>query len=68
MARYAEYSDIQLEIDERLLSRLTDDKDTGSSDQDIVERYLDKASDMIDGKVGMRYSLPVATPPPIFKT
>lgn len=68
MARYAEYSDVQLEIDERLLIRLTDDEGIGAPDQVTVERYLDKASDMINGKVGMRYSLPVATPPPIFKT
>lgn len=66
--RYAEYDDVKLAMDDNTLVRLTDDNGFGEADQDVVEQYLDTASDQINGKIGMRVSLPLSVPyPPILK-
>lgn len=67
MTRYAEYSDVVDKLDDRLLIRLTDDQGTGSPDQSVIETYLDDAASRIDAKIGMRYQLPISTPPTALK-
>lgn len=64
MARYAEYADIEISMDRNTLVRLTDDNGTGEPSQEVVEQFLDVASDQINGKIGMKVSLPLALPYP----
>lgn len=64
---YATFSDIALEMDNAQLIRLTDDQGAGEADQDVVQSFLDSASEIIDGKIGMRYSLPIDPVPTIFR-
>jgi len=62
---YATVTDLRQWIDEDILIQLTDDANTGSTDTDVVDTILAAASLQIDGYLGGRYSLPLATVPPI---
>jgi len=68
MARYAEYEDIELAVDEDTLTRLTDNQGVGEPDQTVVEQFLDAAADQINGKVGMKYTLPLDEVPSVLKS
>lgn len=61
---YATYAELIAEVDSMILVMLTDDQNLGEVDQDICELMLEKASSVIDSKIGMRYQLPLATPLP----
>jgi len=65
---YASTADVIAELDDRLLIRLTDDAGSGTVDSAVIQIFLDKATDLINGKVGMRYPLPFTTPPQICKS
>jgi len=62
---YATITDLRQWIDEDILVQLTDDANTGSVDTDVVDTILEAASLQIDGYLGGRYSLPLATVPGI---
>lgn len=68
MSSYATAADVILELDDRLLIRLTDDVGAGAVDSSIIQVFLDKATDVINGKIGMKYSLPFFLPPVICKS
>jgi len=62
---YATIADLRQWIDEATLVQLTDDDDTGLVNEDVVATVLESASIEIDGYLGGRYPLPLATPPAI---
>ena len=62
---YATITDLRQWIDEAALVQLTDDADTGVTNEAIVAAVLDSASAEIDGYLGGRYTLPFASPPAI---
>jgi len=60
---YATLSDLENWIDEDELVQLTDDDDSGTVDTDKVDTVLEAASMEIDGYLGERYDLPLASVP-----
>ncbi|RJX20295.1 MAG: DUF1320 domain-containing protein [Desulfobulbus sp.] len=62
---YATITDIRQWIDEDVLIQLTDDADAGTTDADVVATALAAASVEIDGYLGGRYALPLASPPAV---
>lgn len=64
---YATIADIRKWLDEDILVQLTDDADTGSTDTDVVAAALADANAVVDGYLGARHALPLASPPAIVK-
>ena len=64
---YAALDDVRKQIRESELIGLTDEDDTGSVDTTVVDDAIDTASVEIDGYLGGRYTLPLATVSPIIK-
>ena len=64
---YAAKADLLQSIDEAVLIQLTDDIDAGVVDDAVVEAALVEASALVDGYVGSRYALPLATTPDILR-
>lgn len=64
---YATRDDLLRCIDESVLTQLTDDRDAGVVDEDLVEAALVEASALVDGYVGSRYGLPLASAPQILR-
>ena len=62
---YATMADIEKWLDADELIQLTDDGDLGVVDTAVVDTALEYASAVIDGYVGTRYTLPLATVPAI---
>lgn len=62
---YATQDDLVKQIPEDDLIMLTDDGDAGAVDPVKVDDALTDASSEIDGYVGSRHALPLATVPPI---
>ncbi|MHB1350113.1 MAG: gp436 family protein [Desulfobulbaceae bacterium] len=65
MASYAVLADVQDMVDSDELVRLTDDAGSGVADEALITSQLAKASAEMDGYLGARYALPLATPPAI---
>lgn len=65
MATYALLADVQDMVDDTELVQLTDDTGAGTVDTDLVTSQLARASNIIDGYLGARYALPLASPPAI---
>jgi len=66
---YASQSDLVERFGERMLVDLTDraDQPAGVIDAAVVARALDDADAMINGYLAARYSLPLATTPPLVR-
>jgi len=62
---YATIDDIRQWLDDDELIQLTDDNDTGAIDTGIVANAIAYADSVIDGYIGTRYKLPLATVPRI---
>lgn len=65
MSSYAALADVQKMVDDVELVQLTDDTGAGTVDATLVADQLTLASAEIDGYLGARYDLPLATPPTI---
>lgn len=67
MSNYATLDDIRKQIRETELIGLTDENDLGSVDTTKVDNALEASTAEIDGYLGGRHDLPLATVPPILK-
>lgn len=62
---YSTQSDILNQMDEVILIQLTDDSDSGSVDPGVVNRAITDADEEISSALAVKYSLPLATTPPL---
>jgi phage gp36-like protein len=62
---YATLEDLTRQIPEDLLIQLTDDVGSGVIDTAVTDTALETADVEIDGYLGARYPLPLATVPPV---
>ncbi len=62
---YATLSDVQIFISDQDLIQLTDDENTGSMITSTIDKMLEAATVEIDGYIGSKYPLPLATVPTI---
>lgn len=62
---YATIADIRKWLDEDVLIQLTDDADTGATNTEVVAAALADANAVVDGYLGARHTLPLASPPAI---
>ena len=62
---YASLDDLTKQVSEDLLIQLTDDNGIGSINTDVTDMALEAADVEIDGYLGGRYALPLATVPGI---
>ncbi len=64
---YCTKADILEQLDEDILVQLTDDNDTGSADDAVIQRAIDDAAAEIDAYCGMRYPVPFDPVPAIIR-
>ena len=62
---YATHSDIEARLDPKHLAELADDNGDGLADASILEAAIADADALIDAHLESRYSLPLATVPPL---
>lgn len=62
---YATLTDIRKWLDEDVLIQLTDDGDAGVMDTEVIAAALADANAVVDGYLGARHALPLASPPAI---
>lgn len=67
MSAYCTQSDLVARFGEAEMIGLTDRTNAGTIDAAIVAGAIGKASDLIDGYIGGRYALPLASTPPLLK-
>ncbi len=65
---YATPDDLERDIGADALTALSDRTGSGARDEAVIARALDDASAVIDGYLGGRYALPLATPPALLNT
>ena len=65
---YSTEADILLQIDKETLINLTDDADSGSINDDVVNQAISDADALIDSYIGSNYTVPLTTVPQIIKT
>ena len=64
---YSTKDDILLQIDEETLINLTDDDDSGTIDDNVVNRAIADADALIDSYLSSRYAIPLLSAPAIIK-
>lgn len=64
---YITIADLRSHVPERDLRQLTDDEQMGSVNQDRVDEAIGYASELIDGYLRGRYTLPLSTVPELVK-
>ena len=64
---YSTIDDIKNQLDEVRLIQLTDDENTGAVVEERVTRAIADADEEIDGYVGARHAVPLATVPSIIR-
>lgn len=64
---YCTLADIQSQLRDDVIIRLSDDDNLGQIDTTKVDASIASSSSEIDGYVQMRYPLPLSTVPPILK-
>ena len=64
---YSALGDITNLIGEERIIELTDDDNTGASNQTIIDDAISAADDLIDGYLRSRYTLPLAAVPVLIK-
>ena len=65
---YSTEADILLQIDKETLINLTDDVDSGSINDDVVNQAISDADALIDSYIGSNYTVPLTMVPQIIKT
>lgn len=65
---YCAKADILDLLEEQLLIQLTDDEDTGVVNEARVDKAISDACGVIDGYLGTRYPVPLATVPVLIRT
>lgn len=64
---YSTINDIRAQLDEESLIQLTDDDGAGAVDEARVTRAIADADVEIDGLIGGRYTVPLASPPGLIR-
>ena len=64
---YSTKANILLQLDSDTLTNLTDDTDSGTANDDVVNQAIADADALIDSYVGSSYAVPLTTIPAIIK-
>lgn len=64
---YASVDDITHQLDDAVLTQLTDDDGSGDYGHLVVVRAIEDADSEIDGYVGSRYPVPMSHVPPVLR-
>jgi len=64
---YCTYADVTMQLADQDITDLSDDSGVGALDADVVDRAIDDADAEIDGYLGSRYALPLASTPAILR-